>query len=317
MAENELSLRERKKRETQERILDAALDLFQQHGFEDTSIDQIAAAADISRGTFFNYFGTKEHLLSAIADGELGEGNPGFVNRGLGYTKSIFLRQAGRYAPQLEDPGYRRVLDQLVPRRVQLAVHSPTGRRDRPARARPLLEAFRAAHAGRTWIDHQPDTNCEAIANQGWNPSSRWYMLGHLRDLAFVYLWSGLDLPLSPGSLNLLAPELAARRRPTLYARNGLDGRGPRFVMFSSAYLFLKRERLLALLSEPSLDRLSAERGLLIGHVYLDTGRSNGRFRKRALIEERGAGFYRIRPEVDQLFRSGPTTTAYLSFQRG
>ena len=65
------SLRERKKRETYGRILEAGRDLFQAQGFEETAVEQIAAQANISRATFFNYFATKEVLLGAIADGEL------------------------------------------------------------------------------------------------------------------------------------------------------------------------------------------------------------------------------------------------------
>jgi len=66
-----LSRRERKKQENQQRILEAALQLFETQGVETTTIDAIAEAADVSRGTFFNYFPTKESLLSAIAAEEL------------------------------------------------------------------------------------------------------------------------------------------------------------------------------------------------------------------------------------------------------
>lgn len=70
MSEN-VSLRERKKRENQRRILETALELFETQGVEATTIDAIAEAADVSRGTFFNYFPTKESLLNAIATEEL------------------------------------------------------------------------------------------------------------------------------------------------------------------------------------------------------------------------------------------------------
>ena len=66
-----LSRRERKKQENQRRILEAALQLFETQGVEAITIDAIAEAADVSRGTFFNYFPTKESLLSAIAAEEL------------------------------------------------------------------------------------------------------------------------------------------------------------------------------------------------------------------------------------------------------
>ena len=71
MNKTTLSRRERKKQENQQRILEAALDLFETQGVEATTIEAIAEAADISRGTFFNYFPTKESLLSAIAAEEL------------------------------------------------------------------------------------------------------------------------------------------------------------------------------------------------------------------------------------------------------
>jgi AcrR family transcriptional regulator len=66
-----ISLRERKKQETRRHILDVAVDLFQDQGFDRTSVDEIAARADVSRGTCFNYFPTKESILREIAAREL------------------------------------------------------------------------------------------------------------------------------------------------------------------------------------------------------------------------------------------------------
>jgi AcrR family transcriptional regulator len=59
------SLRARRKRRTAEAIVAGALELFEERGFERTTIDQIAAAADISRRTFFRYFADKEELFFA------------------------------------------------------------------------------------------------------------------------------------------------------------------------------------------------------------------------------------------------------------
>jgi len=67
----QLSLRERKKIETRNRILYTAVQLFQERGFDQTSVDEIAAQANVSRGTFFNYFPNKEHVLHEIATNEL------------------------------------------------------------------------------------------------------------------------------------------------------------------------------------------------------------------------------------------------------
>ena len=56
-------LRERKKQATRLAIRDAAMALFEQHGFAHTTFDRIAEAADVSRATVFSYFPTKEEIV--------------------------------------------------------------------------------------------------------------------------------------------------------------------------------------------------------------------------------------------------------------
>ncbi|TAA27118.1 TetR/AcrR family transcriptional regulator [Pseudoxanthomonas winnipegensis] len=56
-------LRERKQRETRQRIAEAALRLFLSEGYERTTLDAIAAAAGISRRTFFSYFKSKDDII--------------------------------------------------------------------------------------------------------------------------------------------------------------------------------------------------------------------------------------------------------------
>ncbi|MEU4233750.1 TetR/AcrR family transcriptional regulator [Nonomuraea sp. NPDC026600] len=60
----EEGLRERKKRETRQRIADMAMGLFMIHGFDNVTVAQVARAADVSVNTVFNYFGTKEDLFA-------------------------------------------------------------------------------------------------------------------------------------------------------------------------------------------------------------------------------------------------------------
>jgi len=58
--------RERRRAEIRERIFRAALQLFAERGFLETTVEDITEAADVGKGTFFNYFPTKEHVLATL-----------------------------------------------------------------------------------------------------------------------------------------------------------------------------------------------------------------------------------------------------------
>ncbi|HJH31206.1 MAG TPA: TetR/AcrR family transcriptional regulator [Methanosarcinaceae archaeon] len=58
-----MSLREKKKIETKNKIFEVSGRLFKEKGFENTTVDEITKEAGIAKGTFFNYFPTKEALL--------------------------------------------------------------------------------------------------------------------------------------------------------------------------------------------------------------------------------------------------------------
>src|SRR5437879_1555790 len=60
--------RQRRREETAQRILSSAVRLFEQRGYSTTTVEQITEAADVAKGTFFNYFPSKEHLLLSLFD---------------------------------------------------------------------------------------------------------------------------------------------------------------------------------------------------------------------------------------------------------
>src|SRR3974390_1479386 len=58
--------RSRRSAETRERLFRAALDVFSKKGFAETTVEDITNAADVGKGTFFNYFPSKDHMLLAF-----------------------------------------------------------------------------------------------------------------------------------------------------------------------------------------------------------------------------------------------------------
>lgn len=64
-------IREQKKRETKKEILQAAIRLFGQKGFEKTSVSDLAAAAGVGKGTIYGYFKTKDAIFLAFCEEEM------------------------------------------------------------------------------------------------------------------------------------------------------------------------------------------------------------------------------------------------------
>jgi len=59
---------EAKRRETKQRLVDAAFALFEERGYDNVTVDQIATQAGVSRRTFFRYFQSKEKVIFPFTD---------------------------------------------------------------------------------------------------------------------------------------------------------------------------------------------------------------------------------------------------------
>ena len=60
---NQMGLRERKRQQTRQELISAAMRLFEARGYEQTTVAEIATAAGVSTKTFFNYFASKDEVL--------------------------------------------------------------------------------------------------------------------------------------------------------------------------------------------------------------------------------------------------------------
>src|ERR1700722_19581180 len=75
------TLRDRKRDRTRRALVNAAIDLFERHGYDGTTVADIAEAADIGTRTFFSYFASKEELLFPESDARVQAAVTAIANR--------------------------------------------------------------------------------------------------------------------------------------------------------------------------------------------------------------------------------------------
>lgn len=177
-----LPIRERTRRLAQTELTSVAQELFLEHGYEATTVDQIAAAAGMSRRTFFRYFPTKDDLvigkydlfgdrlaeaLDARPDGEpVWESLRRVFDVALDYVQDPHQRARNdamerivRSTPQLNArylEKMHRIQDLLVDRVAARLTGKPTNPDD-PRPAALVGAAFACMHAARVaWLasDH-------------------------------------------------------------------------------------------------------------------------------------------------------------------
>ncbi len=188
--------RERRRAETRERIFRAALGLFAERGYLATTVEDITEAADVGKGTFFNYFPTKEHILSAFGDLQVGKLQEASAAKGTQSMERVLKHLMLRLA---EEPGR----SQAMVRSVMLALLSsePVRRqmRENFERGRRVLADLLAQGQGRGEVrpDREP-TELACVFQQSVVGALMMWSLGPPSpvtdwiEATFPVVWSGI-----------------------------------------------------------------------------------------------------------------------------
>ncbi len=160
----DLSRRERRKLEVRNRMLEAAVDLFDEQGFEATTVAEICQRADVAHKTLFNHFVSKQHLLREVAQDALEQFLVDIeqVRKQAGSTPARLRILFGTIADNAERAGpmRRELLSEII--------HTAHEAGTEPEQARKLHDAFGAIiregrSAGDVSREHSIQTQTELV----------------------------------------------------------------------------------------------------------------------------------------------------------
>jgi AcrR family transcriptional regulator len=163
-------LRERKKQKTKEAIQREAMRLFQEQGYEETTIEEIAEAAEISPSTFFNYFPTKEDvvlydrydpIMASMMLARPPEEPPSVVMKYVFETLGVMLERDS----------------EIIVARARMALKVPALRArfwEEMERARDLISSVIAARTGRDPDDFELRVVSMALVAAAFEATQEW-----------------------------------------------------------------------------------------------------------------------------------------------
>jgi AcrR family transcriptional regulator len=198
-------LRERKKQRTRDALTDAAYALFHDRGFEATTVDEIAAAVEISPRTFFRYFTSKEDLALAPLNQQLAAVLAAFSARPADEAVTTALRRAAVGVLEACESGAdgfdaTRFCDMQA-----LLARSPALRAACPQHGTALLDELAGAVGARMGVDPVVDPRPHLVASvalcavqtaaDAWRAPHPDVPLSRVVDEMFDLLAGGLDFP--------------------------------------------------------------------------------------------------------------------------
>lgn len=209
--------RKRRSFEIRERLFRAALDVFAQKGFAESTVEDITDAADVGKGTFFNYFPSKEHILLAFGEMQIGKLQAAVESaRQSTEPMPVFLRSLR--CSMTEEPARNPAIVRAI---LQAHLSSAPVREamvKNHARAQALLSQLIQ------WGQDRGEVRCDLPAGQlayvfrqtVFGTLLLWSLFGDATlperiDTAFRVLWTGLaprpEAPISSAGLSSLSGE--------------------------------------------------------------------------------------------------------------
>ena len=176
------------KQATREQILDVARRLFQQQGFDETKIRDIASEVGMATGTLFNYFASKEEVAVTLAASAIDEARAQFEKKrcaGASLSEDLFLH----VATQLRS---LRKLRKLMPPVIETGLSTPVFSGDRQSGSQLAGDQLEAA--AEIVRDHR-------IAPERWSTAAPIYWSLYVGVLTF---WSNDRSPKQEDTLAML-----------------------------------------------------------------------------------------------------------------
>ncbi len=159
------SRRQRRRLETELRLLQTARALFLEKGYDETTVAEIAEAADVAYGTFFNHFPAKSDLLGAMGAHEVAEisAQLSALAQGPGGIGEMLNTLFDGFAERLESAS---PLERALAARIQsVAFTGAPEERDRDFQKAFVSFIRQIAATGRVRADIAPDTLADLLAS--------------------------------------------------------------------------------------------------------------------------------------------------------